>query len=438
MDREGLELKQASLITLGCKSNSFDTAVIWEGLRKRGYRLTDRPAKADLYVINTCTVTNSAGSQSRQIIRKAKRLNPDSLVIVTGCHAQVNSREVSEIEGVDYVIGNNEREQIFDIVDKIGKDREKIIVSNVFEEERFKYMEISSFQAKSRAYLKIQDGCDAYCTYCIIPYARGRSRSLPVEKVESQVVGMTEAGHKEIVLTGIHIGGYGSDLPGKINFLYLLRRLEDLDVDVRYRISSIEPTEIEDELLGFLTTTRKFCRHLHIPLQSGDDEILKKMGRYYSGSYYLDKLRRIEKKWDGVAIGIDIISGFPGETDQAFKNSYNLIKSCPAAYLHAFPYSKRNGTPASAMSGQVESTTIKARCAELRTLGEEKKMVFCRSQLGKRLEVVSLEETNGHIRALTDNYIEVMLKRESEIKASIYLVELMKFENNKCYGKIIN
>ncbi len=438
MDREGGALKQVSLITLGCKVNSFDTTVLWEGLEKRGFAVSDRMEAADVYVINTCTVTNSAGSQSRQVIRKVRRLNPDSLVVVTGCYAQVSPDEVSGMEGVDFVVGNGERGRILDIIEKRGRERkERIHVGDIASVEGMDEPLLTGFRRKSRAFLKVQDGCEAFCTYCIIPYARGRSRSLPVEDVEKQVRSLASRGYGEIVLTGIHLGGYGFDLPDRGSLLALIRRLDAMDVEARFRISSVEPTEISDEMIEFLVSSRKMCRHLHIPLQSGDAGVLEMMGRGYSPAYYRKKVEKIVSEWEGVAIGVDVIAGFPGEDRKAFMNSYNLLKELPVAYLHVFPYSKRDGTPAAEMEGHVDPQEIKERCAVLRELGMEKKEAFCRRFLGKRLEAVKVEEKNGSMKTLSDNYIDVMINGKKEATGPLFEVEIDEIDGLQCYGRVV-
>lgn len=431
-------MKQASLITLGCKVNSFDTAVLWEGLEERGYSVSDEMALADVYVINTCTVTNSAGAQSRRLIRKARRLNPDSLVVVTGCYAQMSPEEVSGMEGVDHVVGNGEKGRIIDLVEKRERKREeRVLVSDINSAMIADSAPLKSFRKKSRAFLKVQDGCEAFCTYCIIPYARGRSRSLPVEEVEEQALMLVESGYREIVLTGIHLGGYGLDLSGGKNLLSLLVRLDDLDVKARFRISSVEPTEIDDEMIEFLISSKRICRHLHIPLQSGDEGILRKMGRGYKPSYYRRKVEDIASRWKGVAIGIDVIAGFPGEDEDAFRNSYNLLEYLPAAYFHVFPYSKRDGTPAAFMPGQVAPTEVKERCALLRELGSEKKKAFCRGFVGKRLNVVSVEKKDGYIKTLSDNYVEIMIDDNGSVDKSLFDVEVSGVEGARCIGEIV-
>jgi len=434
-------MKHASLITLGCKVNSFDTAVLWEGLEKKGYSVSDRLEVADLYVINTCTVTNSANAQSRKLIRKVKKLNPDSLVVVTGCYAQVSPDEVSRVEGVDYLVGNGEKDRLLEIIDKTNPVKEpRVEVGDIFDRASISASKLNGFKGKTRAFLKVQDGCEAFCTYCIIPYARGKSRSLSLEKVEAQVRAMAGSGFKEIVLTGIHLGGYGldleQDLEKRTNLLSLLKRLDQIDADIRFRISSIEPTEIDDEMLEFLVSSEKICRHLHIPLQSGDDATLKRMGRKYDAAYYRSRIEKICSSWDGVAIGIDIMAGFPGEDSASFQRSYDLVKSLPASYLHVFPYSKRDGTPAVKMDGHVEPLELKGRCASLRQLGDGMKDVFCRSQIGARLNALKIEEKDGYIKALSDNYIEVMIPSESWQKTAFADVRLTNIKGKVCFGEL--
>ncbi|MDT8317215.1 MAG: tRNA (N(6)-L-threonylcarbamoyladenosine(37)-C(2))-methylthiotransferase MtaB [bacterium] len=434
-------MKHASLITLGCKVNSFDTAVLWEGLEKKGYNVSGKLEAADLYVINTCTVTNSANAQSRKLIRKVKKLSPDSIVVVTGCYAQVSPEEISRIEGVDYLIGNGEKDRLLEIIDKANPAREqRVEVGDIFDHASISVSRLDGFKGKRRAFLKVQDGCEAFCTYCIIPYARGKSRSLSLEKVEAQARAMAASGFKEIVLTGIHLGGYGLDLehdPEKrTNLLSLLNRLDQIDADIRFRISSIEPTEIDDEMLEFLVSSEKICRHLHIPLQSGDDMILERMGRRYDGAYYRSRIEKICSSWDGVAIGIDIMAGFPGEDSASFLRSYDLVKSLPASYLHVFPYSKRDGTPAVKMDGHVEPLTLKKRCASLRQLGDAMKEAFCRSQAGRRLNALKIEVKDGHVKTLSDNYIEVMIPSESWQEALFADVRLTEIKGKVCFGEL--
>ena len=435
-------MKHASLITLGCKVNSFDTAVLWEGLEKKGYSVSDRIELADLYLINTCTVTNSANAQSRKLIRKVKKLNPDSIVVVTGCYAQVSPDEVSKVEGVDYLIGNNEKDRLLEIIDEVRPDKEiNVQVGDILQADYLPASKLDSFNGKTRAFLKVQDGCEAFCTYCIIPYARGKSRSMSLENIETQVRAMAASGFKEIVLTGIHLGGYGLDLDhglGKrTDLLSLLKRLDKIDADIRFRISSIEPTEIDDEMLEFLISSEKICRHLHIPLQSGDDATLKRMGRKYDGAYYRARIEKICSCWDGVAIGIDIMAGFPGEDRGSFQRSYDLIKSLPASYLHVFPYSKRDGTPAAIMDGHVDPLEIKARCASLRELGEGMKDAFCRSHVGNRLNVLKIGAKAGHIKTLSDNYIEIMIAGESWHNAPFVDARLTRVDGKTCFGELL-
>ena len=429
-------MKHVSLITLGCKVNSFDTALLWEELEGKGYRVSDSLDVADIYIVNTCTVTNNANSQSRQLARKVKRLNPEALVIVTGCYAQVNPEEVSNLDCVDYVVGNEEKDQILDIIEKREKDK-RIIVGNIAKAKGLNNALLTNFQKKSRAFLRVQDGCDAFCTYCVIPYARGRSRSLTMDEVVSQALKLSDGGYGEIVLTGIHLGGYGLDLPEKKNLLSLLKRLDDLNVKSRFRISSIEPTEIDDEMLEFFSTSNKICPHLHIPIQSGDEEILNKMGRKYTPTFFRNKIDQIASKWTDVAIGMDVIVGFPGESNENYTNSYNLINDCPSAYLHVFPYSVREGTPAATMKEQVQSRVIKERSAALRELGNNKKLKYYSRFVGKKLSAVKVEEKNDMIKLLTDNYIEVLIDKSNINNSLPFDVVFDRMEGDQCFGTVV-
>lgn len=432
-------MKQASIITLGCKVNSFDTALLWEALEEKGYNVSDRIDVADVYIVNTCTVTNSASSQSRQIVRRVKRLNPDALVIVTGCYAQVNPEEVSSLEGIDYIVGNEEKDQILDIIEKAGAGEEKkVIVGDISKVRNLSYARLTRFQKKSRAFLRVQDGCDAFCTYCIIPYARGKSRSLAVEEIEDQVYSLSERGYAEIVLTGIHLGAYGLDRHDKTNLLTLLKRLDGLHVDTRFRISSIEPTEIDAEMLEFLATSKKICRHLHIPLQSGDEQILRRMGRKYTPSYYMKKVGQIASKWNDVAIGVDVIVGFPGENSENFNNSRRLIDDIEASYLHVFPYSVRKGTPAAAMDDHVHPQIIKERSALMRQLGSAKKRAFCSRFLGKKLTVVKVDDREDSHHVLSDNYIDIKITGRYIKNSTRFVVEIDRLDKEQCYGSVVN
>jgi len=431
-------LKRAALVTLGCKVNAFDTAVLWQALEEKGYSVSDRIVPAEVYIINTCTVTNSAGSQSRQVIRRAKKLSPESLLIVTGCYAQVSPGEVSSIESVDYVMGNGEKDQIVELIGKrlgdIGNEK-RVLVGDISDARFIDSKPVKSFNKKSRAFLKVQDGCESYCTYCIIPAARGRSRSLPVEDVVSRALELSQNGFNEIVLTGIHLGGYGPDLDEKTTLLTLLKRLEALKTDTRFRISSIEPTEVGDEMLDFLVSSKKICRHLHIPLQSGDEGILSGMGRKYKPSFYMDLLERIACRWKGVSLGIDVIAGFPGESSAAFFNSYQLIEASPASYLHVFPYSIRSGTPAADMPNHVDPVEIKGRCSSLRELGDRKKTEFYAGFMSSNLDAITVGEKGDLVKLLSDNYIDIYIDKKNAGSSSRFDVIVTGMDARGCYGR---
>ncbi|HXZ35139.1 MAG TPA: tRNA (N(6)-L-threonylcarbamoyladenosine(37)-C(2))-methylthiotransferase MtaB, partial [Thermodesulfobacteriota bacterium] len=361
MDRKS-PLKIA-LITLGCKTNQSDAASLAAELLMQGHRIVPSSQTADVIIIHTCTVTQKTDYQSRQIIRRMAAKNPRGQVVVTGCYAQVSPESLQAIPGVDYVVGMAERKRIPGIIIAKEKSRKAaVLISPVEKQKSFEEWMLPHFHDRTRAFLKVQDGCNSYCSYCIVPYARGRNRSLPLERVLFQARGLAAQGFKEIVLTGIHLGTYGEDLLPPPSLLILLKELERQNLSLRLRLSSIEPREFNPPLMEYLASSRRVCPHLHIPLQSGDDRILRRMNRNYSSAFFADLVNRLAQTIPGAAIGADVIGGFPGEDDSAFLNTMTLIENLPLAYLHVFPFSKRKGTPASAFPGQVPPQVILARC----------------------------------------------------------------------------
>ncbi|HZG78277.1 MAG TPA: tRNA (N(6)-L-threonylcarbamoyladenosine(37)-C(2))-methylthiotransferase MtaB, partial [Paenibacillus sp.] len=341
--------------TLGCKVNFYDTEAIWQLFKNDGYEQVDFESQtADVYVINTCTVTNTGDKKSRQIIRRAVRRNPDAVIAVTGCYAQTSPAEILAIPGVDLVIGTQGRGEIIELVNRVRAEREPInAVRNIMKTRQFEELDVPDFADRTRAFLKIQEGCNNFCTFCIIPWSRGLLRSREPESVVKQAKMLVEAGYKEIVLTGIHTAGYGEDLEN-YNFAALLRDLEKVDGIERLRISSIEASQITDEVIDVLMSSNKFCRHLHVPLQAGDDAVLKRMRRKYTVAEYAERIARIRERWPEVAITTDVIVGFPGETDEMFENGYRFMKEIGFSEMHVFPYSRRTGTPAARMEDQVD------------------------------------------------------------------------------------
>jgi threonylcarbamoyladenosine tRNA methylthiotransferase MtaB len=405
-----------AIATLGCKVNQFESESLMDSLEQKGYTLVPAGEKADVVIVNTCTVTHRADFQSRQMIRRAVRSGPDSLVIVTGCYSQVSPEAAEKIEGVAYLLGNSEKARIPDLLPLMQQGRmPRVQVGDVLKETSFSEEPVYSFHRHTRAFLKIQDGCDAYCSYCIVPYARGPSRSLSPERVIENLRRLKERGFKEVVLTGVHIGGFGSDLRPATSLKGLLERIEEEESPARIRLSSIEPLDFSGGLIDLLSGSSKVCPHFHIPIQSGDDVILERMHRNYDRSFLVTLIQEIHRRIPGVSIGADVIAGFPGETEERFESTCELIDSLPFSYLHVFPFSKRKGTPASTFPEAVGNREIKSRAEKLRELGKGKRLAFYRQLLHRKVEVLiegRVGKKGSPLRGLTRNYIPVRLAPE--------------------------
>ncbi len=397
-------MKKISFVTLGCKVNQYDSAAILNMLSQEGYKEVSFPEEADIYVINTCTVTQKADAEARNYISRAKRINPDGVVIVTGCYAQVSPGEIEKVRGVDYILGNSDKFSLVEAIqDGRPQSQPRVIVSDIFKLRKFESPEIKNFPERTRAFLKIQDGCNYRCTFCIIPYARGRSRTLPVIEVLRRMEMLSHSGYKEVVLTGVHLASYGRDFG--TNLLKLLQEIDGAKIIKRVRLSSLDPADTTDELIDFVAGSETICSQFHVALQSGDGDVLKRMRRRYTPEKFLHCTNLIREKMPDAGIGTDIMVGFPGETDKEFKNSFNLAKESALTYFHVFPYSKRKGTPADTMPGQVYPQVIKERSGLLRELGSKKKREFYRSFIGRRLPVLVERGSRG----TTPNYISVRI-----------------------------
>ena len=399
-----------SIVTLGCKTNQFESAAMSEQLAKAGYRQVEFVDGAELVIVNTCTVTAATDSQSRNLIRRARRMNEQARVVVTGCYAQVDPDALAGLPGVALVIGNEEKKDFLSRLTRLDTDQPQVSVTDIRQVESAQVLPLSSFEQRSRAFVQIQNGCDAFCSYCIIPYARGRSRSVAVADVVKQVADLAEAGYPEVVLTGIHIGNYGQDLQPQLDLLSLLQSIEQSGFTGRLRLGSIEPTELPDALLDYIAAAEWICPHYHIPLQAGDDEILRQMNRHYSTAFFQDLLNGIRQRQPSAAIGLDVITGFPGETEQQFDESCEFLKQLPFSHLHVFPFSRRSGTPAADMKGQLPGNVIKERAAALRDIGERKLAAYATQFVGQTLEIV-IEggEVGGKKKGLTRNYLPVQV-----------------------------
>lgn len=401
-----------AIATLGCKVNQYESAGIIEKLTERGFTTVPFNDSADIYIVNTCTVTGKTDYQSRQLIRRAYRKNPEASIIVTGCYTQIAPGEISVLPGVAAVVGNSEKEKIPDIIRNMVKGEQQILVGDIGQTKRISGLAVTKFPGHTRAFLRIQDGCNSFCSYCIIPYARGRSRSLPEEDVLDLASTLGRAGHKEIVLSGIHLGAYGEDLSPPANLLNLLRKIEKGKMVERLRLSSIEPVEITDEMISHIRDSKTICRHLHIPLQSGDNKILALMKRNYSAAFFRDLIKRLLDALPDMAIGIDVMVGFPGEGEKEFENTLEFIKEIPVAYLHVFPYSKRPGTQSEALPDQVKEDVKKKRGKTLRMLGRKKRTAFAERFVGKRLSVLVEDKKDRDtdlLKGFSGNYIPVLI-----------------------------
>lgn len=407
-------MKKFIITTLGCRVNQFESDSISSILKGRGWEKAGRGEKADVCIINTCTVTGKASMQSRQAIRARIREHEGAEVIVTGCYAQTEAEEIKKIEGVTHVLSQKDKQLIPDMLETglgIEKLREKGM------EDSFSCLVPSIFEERTRPYLKIQDGCEAFCTYCIVPYARGRSRSMAFDDVINNLIRMRGQGALEVVLTGIHLGAYGHDLEVKTDLKSLLKKISQMGDMPQIRLSSIEPRELAPEIIDLAASTESICKHFHIPLQSGDAEILRRMGRPYSPEFFKALVKNIHNQIPSAAIGVDVLTGFPGETDELFKNTYNLLEELPIAYVHAFPFSPRKGTPAATFKDQIHPEVMKSRCAEIRTLGHKKKEAFYERHKDIVLDMMvesKRDRKTGMLKGISGNYISMLADGDSK------------------------
>jgi threonylcarbamoyladenosine tRNA methylthiotransferase MtaB len=429
--------KSFKIITLGCKVNQYESAYLDEALSDAGCQKADRADKADISIINTCIVTQTASHQSRQAIRKAIRENSEGTVVATGCYAQAFPGELSEIEGIRLIAGNAEKATLPELLLGIEEGGQERILSRAFEPGTpFDFLPIKRFSDRTRAFLKIQDGCQSFCSYCIVPLARGPYRSLSPQKVLSMIKTLAQEGYKEIVLTGIHLGKYGVDLKNSMNLNRLLVSIDKEHFPVRIRLSSLEINEIDTALIDMMASKPWLCRHFHIPLQSGDDGVLKKMNRKYTARHFAKLIESIHDKVPLAAMGIDVMSGFPGEDTAAHQNTYSLIKDLPVSYLHVFPFSPRPGTPAATFDGRIDSRVIKQRAAALRQLGQGKKLTFYQKCLNKEFMVLPEgwhPEKEGMMKGKSDNYLPVLFPSSEDLDRLVPVV-MESVEGNMVLG----
>lgn len=443
-------MSKVAFHTLGCKLNFSETSTIGQQFLKHGFSIVDEKEKADVFVINTCTVTDNADRECRQIVRRALRNNPNSFIVVTGCYAQLRPDEIAKIDGVDAVLGSNEKFNLFSYLENFEKKelsciypKRRIYVSPTENLDSFNPSYSTDADNRTRAFFKIQDGCDYKCSFCTIPLARGKSRSASPEEVISEFKQLLKAGYKEIILTGVNVGDYSSSLNRNLalnldhdqdyNLYKLLKMMLEVEGDYRIRISSIEPNLLTDEILDLTANDERMCNHFHIPLQSGSREILKLMQRRYRIEDYQNLIYKAVNRIADLGIGVDVIVGFPGETEENFLETYNFLKDLPISYLHVFTYSERPETKAIEMANSVDPVERKHRSNMLRILGAKKKHEFYQKMVGKELSVLFEHENhNGLMKGFSSNYVRVKHSFDHELINKFVKVKIKEVDENIC------
>ncbi|MBL7684911.1 MAG: tRNA (N(6)-L-threonylcarbamoyladenosine(37)-C(2))-methylthiotransferase MtaB [Deltaproteobacteria bacterium] len=433
--------KTVALSTMGCRANQYDSAAMSGLLAKSGWKLVSFDDPADAYIINTCTVTNKADAEARSLARKAHRQNPESTILVTGCYAQTDPWSLASIEGVSFVLGNDQKGSIVDYLSRVQPLQAEVIVNDLFKEEAIFTHDFDSFAERSRAYLKIQDGCNQMCSYCVIPFARGKNRSVHPDWVIAELKRLSEKGFDEAVLTGIHIGTYGYDLSPESSLLELMKSIEKERPIHRVRISSIDPEEVSDEMIDFLSNSKIFCPYLHIPIQSGNDHILKLMRRRYDVATFEKLCKKLKERIPSICLGTDVMVGFPYEDEQRFQESYDLIKRVPLDYLHVFPYSSKKKTRAATFLHQVSTPEKKRRVRQMTLLSQEKKDCFYFQSLGKVFEVIMEEEVcvdpPGYLKGMSENFLPIYLPFSETIQRQRLQVKVVRYDGGYLFGEII-
>lgn len=432
-------MKKIAITTLGCKVNQFESASFTSGFQAAGCTLVPFADKADIYVINTCTVTAKAGQQSRQLIRRALQTNPKARVIVTGCYVQMDPATVLDIVGdKGCVVGNDYKHLIVDTALKETAPDLIVLMGKISNQQDICELPVKRFTGRTRAYLRVQDGCNNFCTYCIVPYTRGPSRSLKIAAVLDQAAVFQEEGYRELVITGINIGKYGIDLDEGENIYSLLDRLCTQFPALRIRLSSIEPTEVNDQLLNLVVNHNNFMPHLHIPLQSGDDNVLRRMYRQYTTTAFQEAVQAVHTAIPHAAIGCDILGGFPGETDSEAENTYQFIHDLPITYLHVFPYSKRQGTLAASFRNQISGPVKNKRVKRLRELDEQLRNKFHKQQLGTDCQVLveRRHKKSGLLQGFSENYIPLLFSGPTHLIHQVIPVSFTEFDQSQPIGRI--
>lgn len=426
-------MKRVAISTLGCKTNQFESAAMIEQLKAAGYLVVPFTEPSDIYIVNSCTVTARTDAETRRLIRRARRLNPGARIVATGCYAQVSPGELEKMPELDSVLGNQEKQNISVLLESTNHS-----VSNIAAISQADQLKLTSFAEHTRAFLQIQNGCNSFCAYCIVPYARGRSRSVRSDDILRGVRDLAANGFKEVVLTGIHLGAYGLDLSPPISLTALVREIDTESIVPRLRIGSIEPNEVSEELLKLMATSQNICPHLHLPLQSGSDAVLSRMGRPYTSGAFRNLTAWISAAMPDAFIGADVIAGFPGETETEFEETVRLCEELPFSDLHVFPYSKRPGTRAAGMPGHVPAQIVTERAARLRGIAELKKQSFLERFIGREQEVLvqKFDCNTGLCRGFSRNYITVEFTGKEAFLNSEIRVRILQSDGTTCSGEI--
>ena len=438
-----MKKRSVAITTLGCKVNQYDSATIEESLTKSGFIIVDFKTPADVYIINTCTVTHKTDYQSRQLIRRAQKTNPKARIIVTGCYAQAAPESLRKMPGISLILGNREKQRITDfITDQLWEEpHPNLMVSPITGATTFTDQPLTSFSKHTRAFLKIQDGCESYCSYCIVPHVRGKSRSLNPKEVLTRLVTLSNHAYKEVVLTGVHLGAYGIDHSPPTSLFELLQLIERTKPLPRIRLSSLEPMDISSSLAELVSSSSIICPHLHLPLQSGDNNVLKRMKRPYSASDFTALITGLVSKIPHLCLGVDVMVGFPGETEAQFENTYNLLNDLPISYFHIFPYSRREKTEAASFPDQIPPPVTKSRKNRLNQLNEKKVKYFYSKYLGTKLKVLfedTRDKKTGFLKGRSRNYIPVLLDGPDRLKNSEIEVEVMQVVGTMVRGKLFS
>lgn len=436
-------MKKVAFYTLGCKVNQYETEAMLEMFKQDGYEQVGSEDYADVYVINTCTVTHMSDRKSRQYIRRMKKKNPDAIIAVVGCYSQVSPEEILEIEEVNLVMGTNERRTIVDEIKKlevVEGDKKASTVDDIMKVRAFEEIEISQSNGRTRAFMKIQDGCDRFCTYCIIPYARGgKVRSRDIESIVNEAKTLAENGYEEVVLTGIHVASYGKDLKEeKTNLLDVIKRINEIDGIKRIRTSSVEPILFTDEFVNEVSNMEKVMPHYHLSLQSGCDETLKRMNRRYTTEEYKTIVNKLREEIPNVAITTDVIVGFPGETEEEFEKTYNFLKDIELSQMHIFKYSPRKGTKAAEMENQVSPQDKHERSEKLLQLNKENFEKIATRMVGKEFEVLFEQEVEENkYEGLTPNYLKTIVTSNEDICGKILKVKIIEVKDEYVEGILV-